>query len=450
MISACGLSSFGGYMIGDLDIMFRRHAGDGLHLTYDDFCQMARVIGDRCSSISWEVEISSAPTGTTLPGDKHEAPKQPNLKSKLSPNGGKNSAQGVGGASGLAVKLRPPSLVREVIPLPACKYARISSKIQGIEVLIAAGDLYSAKISLPHLSKEWIEAIVDDATLVGDDSVSLSNAKLPLEGQAWFSLVNTQICLTEGRVKESRKHIDKASLLLTDDFFQDGHDYRHVLALCTGLASFYAANYVEALDKLDDALRLAREVVGINPLARRHESAALNNMGVCLQMLGRHVDAIRSYHSGRIVLGPPLAEHFDEGDPLGETLVRNLSRALRVGIAAPKLIKPEKETMVQSGGDRRKMVDFLEKFSKLLSLFKAVAGPPKKAREIAQAAPQKEGKKGKGNKSADKKGKKGKKGKKKSAKKSGEPAKFPGYPPRYALENAKTADGKKGKGKKKK
>lgn len=40
----------------------------------------------------------------------------------------------LGGTSGLAVKLRPPCIVREVVPLPCCKHARVLSKLQGLQV----------------------------------------------------------------------------------------------------------------------------------------------------------------------------------------------------------------------------------------------------------------------------------------------------------------------------
>lgn len=78
------------------------------------------------------------------------------------------------------------------------------------QVMINTAELYLAKTSIPSLYKDWIEAVVESATLKGDDSVNLENAELPVEGQAWFALVRTQVSLAEGRLEEARKHIQAA------------------------------------------------------------------------------------------------------------------------------------------------------------------------------------------------------------------------------------------------
>lgn len=77
-----------------------------------------------------------------------------------------------------------------------------------------------------------------------------------------------------------------SSILITDDFFLDGHQYPHVVALCDGLASFYEFKYAEALDKFEKVKRLASEATGSSLTARRHAATGLNNMGVCLQVIG--------------------------------------------------------------------------------------------------------------------------------------------------------------------
>lgn len=78
--------------------------------------------------------------------------------------------------------------------------------------------------------------------------------------------------------------------MITDDFFLDGHEYPHVVALCDGLASFYEFKYAEALDKFDDVKRLAEEATGPRLIARRHAATGLNNMGVCLQVIWSTID----------------------------------------------------------------------------------------------------------------------------------------------------------------
>lgn len=90
------------------------------------------------------------------------------------------------------------------------------------QVMINTGELYLAKTSIPSLYKDWIEADVEAATLKGDDTINLENAQLPVEGQAWFALVRTQVSLAEGKVEDARKHIQAArynTVLVNCPFF---------------------------------------------------------------------------------------------------------------------------------------------------------------------------------------------------------------------------------------
>lgn len=78
-------------------------------------------------------------------------------------------------------------------------------------------------------------------------------------------------------------------------------------------------------------------------------------------MLGQHTDAIRSYRSGIASLCSPLAESTEKGDPLVETLMRNMNRALRFQIGSPKVSNPVKENVVPTVKHNQKLFSFLKK-----------------------------------------------------------------------------------------
>lgn len=78
-------------------------------------------------------------------------------------------------------------------------------------------------------------------------------------------------------------------------------------------------------------------------------------------MLGRHTDAIRSYRSGLATLCSQLAGSAENGDPLVESLMRNMNRALRFQIGSPRISNPAKENLVPTTKGNQKLFSFLKK-----------------------------------------------------------------------------------------
>lgn len=91
-----------------------------------------RAVHARSSDLTWEIHNISDEKGIDM---RNQGGRNSLLKDKISGCDSNRQSNTISGStSGLAVKLRPPCIVREVVPLPNCKYARVLPKLQGLQV----------------------------------------------------------------------------------------------------------------------------------------------------------------------------------------------------------------------------------------------------------------------------------------------------------------------------
>lgn len=113
-----------------------------------------RIVDSRSPEVAWTTQHVHQAEGDTLPKRQVKSARTADRKA-VSRHTGDGLHGFLGGAAGLAVKLRPPCLVREVIPLPACKQARIASKIEGIQASRMTSELISN--ARPPESISWAD-----------------------------------------------------------------------------------------------------------------------------------------------------------------------------------------------------------------------------------------------------------------------------------------------------